>query len=156
MTADYSPVSEPEDIARVFVEAWNRRDPDRLAELFDEDAEFVNVVGIWWHDREAIRKAHAYGLTTIFQNSTLRLRETRVKYLSDSIAVVHARMFLSGQTPISESTEPGVRRNIFSFIVHKAAHDWSCAAAHNTDIVPGAETNVITPDGRSKAVDYRK
>ena len=47
--------------------------PDAIAALFDPDAEFVNVVGLWWHDREAIRRAHAYGLTRIFQHSTLRI-----------------------------------------------------------------------------------
>lgn len=44
---DYSPRDRPESIPVVFVEAWNRRDPDTLASLFDEDAEFVNVTGLW-------------------------------------------------------------------------------------------------------------
>ena len=101
---DYSPLDRPEDIPKTFVEAWNRRDADGIADLFDEDAEFVNVVGIWWHDREAIRKAHAYGLERIFNNSTLRLGTVKVKYLADDIAVVHARMSLSGQTHIEDSS----------------------------------------------------
>src|SRR5690606_10485176 len=66
-------VKTPEDLPRLFAEAWNRRDPDALASLFELDAEFVNVTGIWWHDRDAIRKAHAYGLSRIFPESTLRI-----------------------------------------------------------------------------------
>jgi|AntRauTorckE6833_2_1112554.scaffolds.fasta_scaffold01815_6 hypothetical protein len=51
---NYPPISSPEEIPGRFADAWNERDPYKLASLFDEDAEFVNVVGIWWHSREDI------------------------------------------------------------------------------------------------------
>lgn len=116
---EHGPLDTPESIPRRFVEAWNARDADAIADLFDEDAEFVNVTGLWWHDREAIRRAHAYGLQRIFNESMLRLRAVRVKILSDTIAVVHARMSLSGQTAVGDEPAPGARTNIFSFVVHK-------------------------------------
>src|SRR5690625_3369986 len=105
----------PESIPAIFVEAWNRRDPDTIASLFHEDAGFVNVTGLWWHDREAIRRAHAYGLKQIFNHSALRLGTVRVKWLSDEIAVVHDRMTLSGQTSGGGDESPGGRTTIFSF-----------------------------------------
>ena len=153
---DYTPLDTPESVPTVFVEAWNNRDPDALASIFDEDAEFVNVVGLWWHDREAIRKAHAYGLSRIFNHSTLRLGTVRVKRLSDDIAVVHARMRLEGQTPVGSVATPGARANIFSFVVRRTREGWRCAAAHNTDVVPGAETNIVDDEGRFRSVDYRR
>src|SRR5688572_12568259 len=36
----------PEEIPSLFAEAWNLRDPDALASLFEDDAEFVNVTGL--------------------------------------------------------------------------------------------------------------
>src|SRR5690606_12944242 len=42
----------PEDVPRLFVENWNDRRADLLAELFEEDADFINVVGLWWENRE--------------------------------------------------------------------------------------------------------
>lgn len=42
---------QPEQVARAFVEAWEDRDPDAIAALFVADADFVNVTGLWWHDR---------------------------------------------------------------------------------------------------------
>ena len=106
---DYSPLDRPESIPAVFVEAWNNRDADTIASLFDEDAEFVNVVGLWWHDRESIRRAHAYGLERIFDRSTLRLAAVKVKSLSKGIAVVHARMTLSDQTSVGGIPAKGER-----------------------------------------------
>ncbi|HEY0971943.1 MAG TPA: SgcJ/EcaC family oxidoreductase [Gemmatimonadales bacterium] len=153
---DYTPLDRPESIPTVFVEAWNARDPDTIASLFDEDAEFVNVVGLWWHDREAIRRAHAYGLSRIFDRSTLRLGVVTVKRLVDGVAVVHARMHLEDQTPVGAVARPRARTNIFSFVVHRTADGWRCASAHNTDVVPGMETNVVDEHGRLGAVDYRR
>lgn len=152
---DHTLPDRPESVPHAFVEAWNRRDPDAIAALFDEDAEFVNVTGLWWHDREAIRRAHAYGLTRIFDRSTLRLGTVRVKWLSDRIAVVHARMRLSGQTPVGGVAAPGTRTNIFSFVVHRTPQGWRCASAHNTDVVPGMETNIVDEEGRLGSADYR-
>lgn len=151
---DFS-LSRPEHIPEAFVDAWNRRDAQALAALFDEDAEFVNVVGLWWHDRAAIERAHAYGLTRIFSQSTLKLVRTTVKHLRDDIAVVHARMRLTGQTPIDGVEAPKPRSNVFTFVVHRSGAAWSCAAAHNTDVVPGTETNVADESGRLQSVDYR-
>jgi|SRR5690625_717557 len=146
---------DPQSVATAFVEAWNRRDADQLASLFDQDAEFVNVVGLWWHNRASIRKAHAYGFEHIFSRSDLELLETRVRHLGDDVAVVHARMQLTGQSAVADSRRPGVRNNIFTFVVHRSSGGWRCAAAHNTDIVPGAETNLIDDSGRFKTANYR-
>ncbi|GIV58146.1 SgcJ/EcaC family oxidoreductase [Rhodocaloribacter litoris] len=151
----YTPLDRPEHVPRVFVEAWNRRDARTLAAIFDEDADFINVVGLWWHDRAAIERAHAYGLAHLFDRSTLRLLRVKVKPLSEDVAVVHARMHLTGQTPVAGIARPQPRTNLFTFVVHRVGEAWRCAAAHNTDVVPGMETNVIDETGRLRAVDYR-
>lgn len=152
----YSPLDDPESIARVFVEAWTRRDAGKLASLFDEDAEFVNVTGLWWHDREAIRQAHAYGFEHIFDASTLHLMRVKVKPLTDDIAVVHAKVRLDGQTAAPGVVQPATRNTILSFVVHRVAGRWSCASAQNTDIVPRMETNVVDADGTFRSVSYRR
>jgi uncharacterized protein (TIGR02246 family) len=145
-----------------WVEAWKAKDADQLASLFAADAEFVNVTGLWWHDREAIRRAHAYGFDTIFSESTLTCVETRVKWIhgrptepGPAACVVHALMELEGQSPVGEIDRPGPRRTLFSFVVQRADGVWTCVSAHNTDRVPGSETNVIGPDGKMQSVSYR-
>lgn len=103
---DYTPLDAPERAPVVFAEAWKRRDPVAIAALFDVDAQFVNVTGRWWHDREAIPAAHAYGLARIFDRSTLRLTSVAVTRLTEDVAVMHARMHLEGQTPVVSSPPP--------------------------------------------------
>ena len=148
------PSGQPEQIALLFAQAWNARDPEGIAGLFEEDAEFVNVTGLWWHDRAAIREAHAYGLARIFNNSTLTVNETRVRQLSAEIAVVQARMTLTGQSPVGDVREPGPRTTVFTFVVRLTSDGWRCVSAHNTDVVPGMETNVAV-DGQLRSANYR-
>lgn len=154
--SDYPPLDRPERIPEVWAAAWNRRDPETLAALFDEDAEFVNVVGLWWHDRDSILEAHRYGLSVLFSESTLSLGRVTVKRLREDVAVVHARMRLTGQSPVGEVERPGARTTVFSFVVHRKDGHWSCASAHNTDVVPGMETNVVDERGAFGSVDYRR
>lgn len=149
-------LNHPEDLPAKWVEAWNNRDAIALANLFSEDAEFVNVVGLWWHNRYDIWKAHDYGLRVIFNNSDLELRKTTCRIIGESTALVYARMKLSGQTQHGEISAPGDRKNIFSFVLERQAKGWVTISAHNTDVVPGVETNVVNKDGSMKSVDYRK
>lgn len=146
----------PEQIPALFAQAWNERKAENIANLFVEDAEFVNVVGLWWHNREAIWKAHEYGLRVIFKDSTVEVRRVKTRLLSQDIALVHARMRLSGQTAHSGIQSPGVRQNLFSLIAQKKPQGWVCISAHNTDIVPGKETNLVDESGKMQSVDYRK
>lgn len=146
---------EPAHLPELFVRAWNERKAENIAGLFAADAEFINVVGLWWHDRKAIFKAHDYGLRRIFQASHLELRQTKVRQLSIDIAIVYARMRLSGQTPQNKVEAPGIRFNIFTFVVQREEKGWICVSAHNTDQVPGKETNIVRPDGTLDPVDYR-
>ncbi|HET8860974.1 SgcJ/EcaC family oxidoreductase [Marivirga sp.] len=147
-------IIKPEDIPNTFVKAWNLKDAKMLASIFDEDAEFINVTGLWWHDRKSIFKAHDYGLKVIFKDSELSIRKTKVKYLSDKIAVVNARVHLEGQTSINGKNAQA-RNTIFTFVVHQKENgNWSCASAQNTDIVPAKETHIVDEEGNIEAVDY--
>lgn len=146
--------TSPEDIPALFARAWNDRDPGALASLFDEDAEFVNVTGLCWHDRESIRKAHASRLERAFNKSTLATGETKVKRLSPDVAVVHTRMTVSGEEPAGAVTQSGPRTTIVSFVVHRAGDRWLCASAHHTDVIPSTETNVIADAGVLGLANY--
>ncbi len=153
ITSSY--LKSPEEMPHAFARAWNDRDAEQLASFFSENAEFVNVVGLWWHDRQSIWKAHEYGLRVIFSNSDLSVGRVTVKAIGENAAIVHARMSLAGQTPLKGNSTPGKRQNIFSFVMAKKKEGWQCVSAHNTDVVPGKETNLVDEGGHIQPVDYR-
>ena len=149
-------LKHPEELPEKWIEAWNNRDAVALANLFTEDAAFVNVVGLWWHNRHDIWKAHDYGLRVIFNESIAELRKTSCRMINETTALVHARMKLSGQTQHGDVKVPGDRKNVFSFVLEKKEQGWVTISAHNTDIIPGMETNVVDKDGKMTSADYRK
>lgn len=142
-TEAHGDAGRPEDLVGRFVEAWNRRDPDALAALFDTRAEFVDVTGLWCHDRAAIREAHADGFERIFNAPSLAVDEFRVKRLADDVAIVHVAMTLAGQAGIAANGRTGTRKTILSFVTHRMAGRWLCASAHGTDVRPGMATGVL-------------
>jgi uncharacterized protein (TIGR02246 family) len=146
-------LAAPEDMPAAFAAAWMARDADALAALFAGDADFVNVVGIWWEDRAAIRKAHAYGLSTFFAESRLAAGRVKLRRIGRDAAAVHCRFTLTGQRAL-DGSEAGRRAGILLFVMERRAEGWICIAAQNTDILPGAETQLAGPEGLTPA-DYR-
>ncbi len=146
-------LAAPEEMPAAFSAAWMARDAKALAALFAGDADFVNVVGIWWEDRAAIEEAHAYGLSTFFRDSRLSVGRVKVRMLGEAAAVVHARTILSGQMSV-DGAIAGTRRTILVFVMERRAAGWVCVAAQNTDIVPGSETYERNGD-RLVPGDYR-
>jgi uncharacterized protein (TIGR02246 family) len=121
----------PEDLAAMFVQAWNTRTVDMLASLFDGDADVVNGTGQRWHGRESIRT----GLAAALQGAEppqLAIDETNVKFLLPEVAVVHARLTLSGKLPADRGPVSAARTTMVSFVVHRVGERWLCASAHNT------------------------
>ena len=147
-----TPIPEPEAALDRFAAAWNRRDAAALAALFDDDADFVNVVGIWWRRRRAIEKAHDYALKRFFRDSRLTIEDVSVRRIGEDAATVHGVWRMEGQrAPDDTVLEP--RRGIMVLVLRRIEDGWSVAAAQNTDIVPGAETMAASGSGLTGA-DY--
>ena len=146
-------VLTPDDFPMAFAAAWMARDGNAIGQLFVPDADFVNVVGIWWEDSSAIAKAHSYALNSFFSKSRLAAGRIKTRMLGEDFAVVHARFRLMGQLN-PDGTEAGARTTILSFVLTRTEGAWRAVSAQNTDIVPGMETyrsgdNGLTP------MDYR-
>lgn len=145
-------VATPQEFPQAFTDAWMARDGDALAALFAEDADFVNVVGIWWEDRDAIARAHSYALKSFFSETRLAPGRVKLRMLGKDLAVVHCRFRLSGQTA-PDGSEAEARSTVISFVLRQMEGGWQAVSAQNTDIVPGAETQLN--DGGLAPADYR-
>jgi len=120
-----------------FVTAWNAHDLGALAGLFAADADFVNVVGIWWRSRKEIEAAHVATHQTFFKTSSLSGRVASVKLLRPDVAVAHFVWELSGSRAPDGRPAP-LRKGILVFVLSREGDGWTIRAAQNTDIVEGA------------------
>src|SRR5450432_3169888 len=83
-------------IVSAFAEAWNQHDMAAFADLFAPDAEFVNVVGIWWKGKESIRKAHEFTHSSMFKHSRLSILATEVRFPVEQIAIARSTWSMEG------------------------------------------------------------
>ena len=126
-------------VVQAIIDAWNRHDMDAFAEQFYADADFVNVRGVRWMGRRAIKEAHAASHSTIFKSSQLSLREFSVRLLRPDVAVARSITMVTGQTGVSGETLPP-RSTMLTLIMVKEGGRWMIAVAQNTDIVSAALT----------------
>jgi len=122
-------------IPRRFAEAWNRKDVPAVFADYAEDADFINVFGMWWHGKERFVKEHADRFATIFARSTIAFTDVKVREIPPNAAVVHGIWSLTGlRTPDGAAAKD--RTGILVFMLEKRADGWRVVASQNTDIVP--------------------
>ena len=144
--------TEPGDFPAAFARAWASREGAEIAALFTEDADFVNVTGLWWTGREAIAAPHDYALKSFFADTELRPGRTEVRSMGEDAAVVRCRFTLTGQR-LPQGGTAGPRQTILVFVLRRDPDGWRAVTAQNTDVVPGKETHVN--DGSLRPADYR-
>jgi uncharacterized protein (TIGR02246 family) len=125
-----------ENVVRAFSECWNRHDMEAFAQLFAEDAEFANVVGLWWKGREEIKRAHAATHATIFKHSRLTITEITVRFIKPDVAIARSAWELRGHVGPSGETLP-MRRGILLNLLVQTEGAWKIMDSQNTDIIEG-------------------
>jgi uncharacterized protein (TIGR02246 family) len=128
--------SEVNRMVNAFADAWNRHDMEAFFQLFATDAEFVNVVGLWWKGRDEIRQAHEATHATMFKNSCLTILETSVRFPSPHFAIARSKWRLEGHvSPEGQALPP--RIGILVNVLVSDNGSWSIIDSQNTDIVEG-------------------
>lgn len=122
------------DVLNRFVSAWNQHDMDEFAQLFSEDADFVNVVGMRWLGRAAIKDAHVRSHAAQFRNSRLVITDSAVRFLSPDVAVARSTWELNGHLSPDGRAAP-TRRGIITNVLKKSEAGWQIVVTQNTDIL---------------------
>jgi|HubBroStandDraft_3_1064219.scaffolds.fasta_scaffold168323_2 uncharacterized protein (TIGR02246 family) len=125
-------------LAASFVTAWNRHDMEELSELFDENAAFVNVRGGYMLGRGEILRQHAVIHAGPYRKSVLRGEIIDARELANGVILAHLRGMLDGD----ERTPGQTRHAIMTLVIEKRGNSWRFIAAHNSNVVPMAETAI--------------
>jgi uncharacterized protein (TIGR02246 family) len=116
-----------------FEDAWNRHDMDAFAMLFAADADFVNVVGMRWVGRDAIKQHHAASHAAIFKSSALKIGDTVLRFLKTDVATARSVWTLAGITSESAQLVP-TRTGILTHVLARIDGHWLIVLTQNTDI----------------------
>ena len=133
--ADEDAIRQIED---AFNAAWNRHDPDAIAEALTDDAQFITVNGAWTTSRQGFRDlmARLHGDSGPFRSSKRRTPEIQVRFLAPDIAMMHSRFWISGEVLHDELSNPD-RESVGIRVLRKIDDRWRVVATQNTDVRPG-------------------
>jgi uncharacterized protein (TIGR02246 family) len=123
-------------VARL-VEAWNRHDAHAFVAAFAEDAEFTNVFGMVQKGRAGIEAAHVPVFKTMFKDSRLAVKETRIRLIRPDVASVDVRWTMTGARDPHGNPWPE-REGLLNWIVTKHGDHWLIDVSHNMDL-PSAD-----------------
>jgi uncharacterized protein (TIGR02246 family) len=127
--------TSPEALVDGFVRAWNSHDMRAFAGLFTDDADFVNVAGMWWKGRAEIQAKHEESHATRFKTTHLTSTGVSVRLPRADVAVIHFTWELTGQLDGEGKPVPS-RRGIIQMLAVKQADGWRITAAQNTNAAP--------------------
>jgi uncharacterized protein (TIGR02246 family) len=124
-----------------FIDSWNQHDMSALAGLFADDADFVDVFGNWFKDKEAIERALTQRHATVFRESRFTAKEVVVRLLKPDLAVVHAAIELSGAFD-REGRQLPAGLGVITSVIENTGEGWRIVALQNTAVAqatPGAK-----------------
>ena len=126
------------DVLHGYGDAWNRHDMKALAELFTDDANWVNIVGMHWSGKAAVVRGHEAYHRTFFQTTDIELAETQIRALAPGVAAAVVLLKVGPFTPPDGIPRPKAD-NRLSLVLTKHGGQWRIAQGHNTVIDPGAQ-----------------
>jgi uncharacterized protein (TIGR02246 family) len=122
---------------RTFERGWNSHDMDVLFQAFTPDADWVNVVGMWWQGLADVKRAHRVYHETLFKDTPLRIEAMRVRFVTADTAIAVVRWKKGSFLPPDGRRRPE-GSDLMSLFLVKQAGRWLIAHGHNTTIDEGA------------------
>jgi uncharacterized protein (TIGR02246 family) len=121
-------------------ESWNAHDMKAFGKLLREDAEWINVVGMHWHGRDAVVKAHAIFHEIMFKDCRLKTDAIEIRALGGdhAIAVVTTTQD-SFTTPDGHVMPKGQTKQ--SYVLAKESNGWKIVHAQNVRVDAEAVKN---------------
>jgi uncharacterized protein (TIGR02246 family) len=127
--AEATSVQDTESVREVIaglMKSWNIHDMHAFADLFTEDASFVNVNGSWLKTRAEIEESHQVVHSSIFRNSRAEITPAKIRFPKPDVAIVQARWQITG-----DSRNPEPRYYVMTLLLRKRQDRRRILAAQN-------------------------
>src|SRR5687767_1366143 len=76
---------------RTFETGWNSHNMETMFQAFTPDAEWVNVVGMWWRGLPDVKHAHRAYHETTFKDHSYRIEDVSIRRVTPDAAVAIVR-----------------------------------------------------------------
>ena len=109
-------------------DAWNVHGGHGFAENYSEDADFVNIYGMYFSGKPEIEERHVKILQTFLKGTNLKFEQIDLREVQPGCVIATARWDLDGvQKALND-----IRKGIFTFVFVKNQDKGEITAARNT------------------------
>jgi uncharacterized protein (TIGR02246 family) len=141
-------------VVKGYCEAWNTHDMRALAELFVDDAHWINIVGMHWPGKPAVVAGHAAYHQTFFRTTGIEMADVEIREISPDVTAAVILLEVDPFTPPDGIARPSSEDRL-SLILTKRSGRWLIAHGHNTLIDHGAQrfdpVKTAWPDAAQKS-----
>ncbi|QIL77387.1 SgcJ/EcaC family oxidoreductase [Hymenobacter sp. HDW8] len=125
-------------------EAWNKHDTDLYFSYFAPDAQWVNVVGMWWRNAAEHKYALDIFMKVMFNKTKHNILHTEVRMLRPDLALVRHNWELEGWVMPDGRDMSDVSTGVMTLMLEKRKGKWLVIDGHNTSIDKKAQDPVLT------------
>lgn len=118
--------------------SWNKHDMNEMATLLTEDAEWINVVGMWWRGRADVRQAHVVYHDTVFKETPYHAQAVTVRFVTPDAAIASVKWKKGSFVAPNGVTYPEAE-DMMSMLWVRQTGNWLIALGHNTTIDPNVQ-----------------
>ncbi len=111
-------------------EAWKSGDGNAFAAQFTDDADFINLLGMYVQGRAPIAQLHDKIFKGPYANSTVRFDPQQARMLSAEMILVIA----ASQVDIPAGPVKGIVRTVATVLLQRVSSAWKIALFHNTRV----------------------
>jgi uncharacterized protein (TIGR02246 family) len=124
-----------DQIVEAFADALNSKDADALGELFSDDAEFVNILGMRMQGREGIVTGHAWAFAGPLQGRVIEFDSVDELQVTDDVSILHGHCVRRRlpDAPV-EGLPDGA--SVLVFVLRRGSDGWRAVAATNVTEAP--------------------
>jgi uncharacterized protein (TIGR02246 family) len=118
-----------------FPAAWDHHDMKALGDIFTEDADLINVVGMHWRGRTNIVKALTAFHRAMFAKEQIHFGDISIRFITPDVAVAVATQTSSGEITWRDGRKQQVDpidSQLDTFVVVKRDGTWKIAHNQNT------------------------
>jgi uncharacterized protein (TIGR02246 family) len=115
-------------------DAWNHHDMAAFADLFSEQADFVNVRGSHWKSRAEIERELSKLHQAQFKDSVQTIRGFQIQCVQAGVALVHIEWGMRGDRD-ADGTPRQPRQGIYTWVMAAQDGEWRIRASHNTNVL---------------------
>lgn len=130
-TADQTAIN---NIVERYIDSWNNHEGKGFGDDFTDDADFVNIFGMYMKGKALIEERHVKILTTFYKGSVLEILDTQLREIAPNVVVGIINWRLNGfRAPGSDPSTPGVvKEGVFTQVFLNSGKKWEITASQNT------------------------